>query len=106
VYDIEVVTPDQVSSLLIQEDKDLATLITCTPYGVNSHRIYVHGYRVPYEEGMEDEYERGILDFLKRNWWILLTVVLLGWLVFLLRRFNRTPKTDEDNETQGSNNDT
>ena len=30
-------------------DEDMCTLITCTPYGVNTHRLLVQGYRVPYE---------------------------------------------------------
>lgn len=41
-------------ALKIEEGKDQVTLFTCTPYGVNSHRLLVRGYRVPYEE-VEDE---------------------------------------------------
>lgn len=40
-------------ALQIQEEKDLVTLFTCTPYGVNSHRLLVRGTRVPYT-GQED----------------------------------------------------
>ena len=47
VYDIEVVTPDKTESLSVQPGKDLMTLITCTPYGINTHRILVHAERVP-----------------------------------------------------------
>lgn len=46
VYSIEVVEPDDSSSLFIQEGKDLVTLITCTPYGKNTHRLLVHGRRI------------------------------------------------------------
>lgn len=45
VYDIETVEPDDSSSLFIQEGEDLVTLITCTPYGKNTHRLLVHGRR-------------------------------------------------------------
>lgn len=38
--------PEDVSSLYIQPDKDIVTLITCTPYGVNTHRLLVFGKRV------------------------------------------------------------
>lgn len=41
----EVVLPSETSSLAIQEGKDLVTLVTCTPYGVNSHRLLVHAER-------------------------------------------------------------
>ena len=42
---IEVVLPDQTESLVIQPGKDLCTLVTCTPYGINSHRLLVHAER-------------------------------------------------------------
>ncbi|MBE6846716.1 MAG: class C sortase [Ruminococcus sp.] len=53
VDQIEVVLPDQVSSLRIMEDEDHVTLVTCTPYGVNSHRLLVRGTRLP-DEIVED----------------------------------------------------
>lgn len=43
--DIRVVTPDDTSYLAIDPDRDLVTLVTCTPYGVNSHRLFVSGHR-------------------------------------------------------------
>ena len=46
VYEIETVDPDDSSSLFIQEGEDLVTLITCTPYGKNTHRLLVHGRRI------------------------------------------------------------
>ena len=46
VYGIETVDPDDSSSLFIQEGEDLVTLITCTPYGKNTHRMLVHGRRI------------------------------------------------------------
>jgi sortase A len=46
----ETVEPDAVHKLAIEPGKDLCTLVTCTPYGVNSHRLLVHGERCPYEE--------------------------------------------------------
>lgn len=46
VDQILVVEPDDVDALLISEGKDLCTLVTCTPYGVNSHRLLVRGHRV------------------------------------------------------------
>lgn len=46
IYSIETVLPEETQSLLIQQGKDLVTLITCTPYGVNDHRLLVHAERV------------------------------------------------------------
>ena len=41
-----IVEPDDVSALQIEPGKDLCTLVTCTPYGINSHRLLVRGHRV------------------------------------------------------------
>lgn len=46
VDQILIVEPEDVSALHIEEGKDLCTLVTCTPYGVNSHRLLVRGHRV------------------------------------------------------------
>ncbi len=59
IYSVEVVEPDNTSSLSITEGEDLVTLITCTPYGINSHRLLVHGKRlVQTENGAGEEEER------------------------------------------------
>ena len=47
VDQIKVVLPDDLSALNISTSMDFATLITCTPYGVNSHRLLVRGHRIP-----------------------------------------------------------
>ena len=54
VYDIEVVDPHSAGNLEIDPNEDLLTLITCTPYGVNTHRLLVHARRTEYKEGMDD----------------------------------------------------
>ena len=46
VDQIRIVEPDDISLLAIEEGKDFCTLVTCTPYGVNSHRLLVRGHRV------------------------------------------------------------
>jgi sortase A len=46
VDQILIVEPEDVSALTIEEGKDLCTLVTCTPYGINSHRLLVRGHRV------------------------------------------------------------
>ena len=46
VDQIRIVEPYETDDLRIQEGKDLCTLVTCTPYGINSHRLLVRGHRV------------------------------------------------------------
>lgn len=48
VDQITTVLPGDTSLLQIEEDKDYVTLVTCTPFGVNTHRLLVRGHRVPY----------------------------------------------------------
>lgn len=48
VTSIDVITPDQIEALAPVPGKDLVTLMTCTPYAVNSHRLLVTGERIPY----------------------------------------------------------
>ena len=48
VDQIATVLPSDASLLQIEEDKDYVTLITCMPFGVNTHRLLVRGHRVPY----------------------------------------------------------
>ncbi|WP_411372737.1 class C sortase [Enterococcus thailandicus] len=76
---IEVVMPDDTSSLTIQEGRDLVTLLTCTPYMVNSHRLLVTGYRIPYNEAVQATESKG-------NQWRVLryVLILVGVLVATL----------------------
>ena len=50
VDQIKVVLPEETDDLTVAENQDYVTLITCTPYGVNTHRLLVRGHRVPYDE--------------------------------------------------------
>ena len=45
---VQVVLPTETQALAVEEGRDLLTLVTCTPYGVNTHRLLVTGHRVPY----------------------------------------------------------
>lgn len=50
VDQINTVLPHDRTYLGIEQDRDLSTLVTCTPFGVNTHRLLVRGTRIPYEE--------------------------------------------------------
>ena len=55
VDQVKVVEPEDTSDLLIDTNADYVTLVTCTPYGINSHRLLVRGVRAEYEETLEQE---------------------------------------------------
>ena len=49
VYEVDqilIVEPTDVNALMIEEGKDYCTLLTCTPYGINTHRMLVRGHRI------------------------------------------------------------
>lgn len=52
---IQTVLPNEVNALQIVEGEDYCTLLTCTPYGVNSHRLLVRGRRIPTPSGEDAE---------------------------------------------------
>lgn len=50
VDQIRIVEPTDLSDLQIEEGKDFCTLVTCTPYGINTHRLLVRGHRIANDE--------------------------------------------------------
>jgi len=65
VDQVKVVLPSNTEDLMPVLDKDYVTLITCTPYGINSHRLLVRGGRIPYTPGAEKKAEAAE----KTSWW-------------------------------------
>lgn len=60
VDQIRVVLPEEMSDLEIEEGKDLCTLVTCTPYGINTHRLLVRGHRTEYVEKKVEEEKKEV----------------------------------------------
>lgn len=57
VVSINVVTPDDFTRLKIEPGRDIVTLLICTPYGINDHRLLVTGERTAMPETMEEQCE-------------------------------------------------
>ena len=64
VDQILTVLPENTKELTIVPGKDYVTLVTCTPYAVNTHRLLVRGYRIPYEEAVEKVPDEKIAEML------------------------------------------
>lgn len=79
VCDIKIVLPEEVDSLKVRINENLCTLITCTPYGVNSHRLLVTGEFTEYKEPQKEN----IVEKITKNENYLGLIVLLA-LIFLL----------------------
>lgn len=94
VDDIKVVEPTDVSSLQIEKGKDYITLVTCTPYMINSHRLLVRGHRVPYvPELMESEVKETKVDYYTFMPIVIIGLVLFLILIVIFRKFRRSRKS-------------
>lgn len=87
----EVIEPDDMDPLYIQPGRDLVTLYTCYPYGVNTHRLIVRGHRIPNEEAVETT-EEIIESWLKYKWVYLLPLLLLLPIAYWLARRRKKKK--------------
>ena len=83
------------NALQIEEGKDYVTLFTCTPYGVNSHRLLVRGTRVPYngEEDVSADLGDSMLQAVQNYYMLYLILGLaITLLVILFMKFLLKPK--------------
>lgn len=89
---IQVVEPSNFEPVLVVENKDYATLLTCTPYMINSHRLLVRGSRIPYQEAIDDgvaNMPRARVDFFR------MVLVLIPIIIILtLTLFREKKRTD------------
>ena len=95
VDNIATVLPTDTSLLQIEEGTEFVTLVTCTPFGVNTHRLLVRGYRVPYlpEQEAAAAEEKPAASSWTRHYLTGLTIGLgvvaaIGGGYFLVRRFH------------------
>ena len=89
ITDITVVKPEETDSLRKVPGRDLVTLITCTPYGVNSHRLLVTGERVPMDPTAAAAEEAKALPAPMQTWMkaiIVAVVIILAVVVGILVR--------------------
>lgn len=68
VMKINTVLPSDTSLLGIWEGEDCCTLVTCTPYGVNTHRLLITGSRIPYEEAEQITVQMEVEDSTGSHW--------------------------------------
>lgn len=81
VDQIKVIEPSEFDDLLIVKDKDYATLLTCTPYMINSHRLLVRGHRVEYVKELVD---REILEGKQNMMYMYLFYVAIFVVIILI----------------------
>lgn len=102
VDQIKTVLPDDASSLQILPDKDYCTLVTCTPFGINSHRLLVRGTRVDLQQAEEISEKTPVSESTWNNEYIKAVAVGLAiacailLIYFVIRLIARKRKSSND----------
>lgn len=99
VDQILTVLPSEMEALAIEEGRDYVTLITCTPYGINSHRLLVRGVRTPYDPQQHQDEKEDVLPLWQRmpmqyrhmliGAAVLVLVLFLRGLILLIFKFRK-----------------
>src|SRR5699024_5025071 len=99
VDQILTVLPSEMEALAIEEGRDYVTLITCTPYGINSHRLLVRGVRTPYDPQQHQAEKEDVLPLWQRmpmqyrhmliGAAVLVLVLFLRGLILLIFKFRK-----------------
>ena len=92
---ILIVLPSELQALAAEEGKDLCTLVTCTPYGVNSHRMLVRGHRVD----NQSEAVRLTADAIRIDPLLVAPIAAIPLLLALLLLLAATPKKKSRDDT-------
>ncbi len=95
VEDIQVILPEDVEKLKMKAGEDLISLITCTPYGINTHRLVVTGKRVEYKEKEHKAMEKQGMSIREQLFAAIpIFFAAAGLLQIFLRRKNKVVKED------------
>ena len=91
VDQIRTVEPEDTGDLAVEPGEDLVTLLTCTPYGVNTQRLLVRGHRVPYEEEVVEKEEKESPMSLYTNYllWVVIGLAVTAVLIFGLWKYDK-----------------
>ena len=98
VSTIEIIEPDELDKLNIIAGRDIVSLVTCTPYGINTHRLVVNGERVEYREKVYERIEPKLLSFREMIFFLLPFIFIGTALVKLVIAGRRRWKLYEKKE--------
>ncbi len=89
--------PDDTSALAVQEGKDLVSLLTCTPYGVNTQRLIVTGHRVSYNKSVVNKEKKIGFTSLHTNYllWVIVGLAVTGGFIFILYKKDKKMRSKE-----------
>ena len=96
VDQILTVLPHEIEALRISQSADYVTLVTCTPFALNTHRLLVRGARVPYTPEMEEEIVPLVIN--QTDWRMIIMIAFVPLFLFILLIFKvkETSKEERD----------
>jgi sortase A len=100
ITSIETVLPSETESCTIQEGKDLVTLVTCVPYGINTHRLLVHAERCEVPQEWLDQGSEGVVAASQASTrlpLIILTLIGAGVAAVLIAMFMKAKRKRDRN---------
>lgn len=87
VDQISVIEPTELDKLKIEDGKDYVTLLTCTPYMINSHRLLVRGHRIAYDKETEDILSKNAANaYLWYTIFVAVVIILIMGIVYFIMR--------------------
>lgn len=97
---IQIIEPDELDKLEIVDGQDYVTLITCTPYGINTHRLLVRGKRVPTESKLSVRVSADAvkIDPVMVAPFVAIPILVIFFVVMLGTGKNKKTDGGEDNE--------
>jgi sortase A len=104
VDNIAIVKPDELSLLEIEDKQDLCTLVTCTPYGVNTHRLLIRGHRtdnLPEEKILRIEADAKQIDPMKVVPFVAAPMLAALFVLLLIQDHRRSKTRREHPEEKG-----
>lgn len=103
------VTPEETEALRAEADKDYATLITCVPISVNSHRLFVRGHRIAYKEKEKEKVDQKAQRSFKwdrvKEYLVFASIVLVMILIMVYLRYRRRKQKQVGGEQVGRKNE-
>jgi len=101
VDQVKIIEPEIIEDLMCFKGKDYFTLLTCTPYGINSHRLLVRGERIDYDPDAKDQIDKISLSsadimLIKAAIITSIIVLIIFFIVLFAQRRKRKSEEDED----------
>lgn len=93
----EVIKPEEAETLSVVSGKDLVSLVTCTPYGINTHRLVVTGERVPYEQKVQENIKRDLFSLEESILIAVLVVLIVVYIVCQKRKERKNEIQEKEN---------